>query len=115
MHKDQQFLLYTAPDGAVQVDVCFKDETVWLIQKALAELFGVKVPAVSKHLKNIFDSDFDREIERLTGMDQPPRRQERQGGNKCGSIRSPDMQARAIDLVLEQAEVLCVGWSNNGE
>ena len=56
MHEDQQFLLYTAPDGAVKVEVCFKDETVWLTQKALAELFGVKVPAVSKHLKNIFDS-----------------------------------------------------------
>ncbi len=54
MHEDQQFLLYTAPDGAVKVDVCFKDETVWLTQKALAELFGVNRPAVTKHLLNIF-------------------------------------------------------------
>lgn len=51
-----QFLLYTAPDGAVKVDVFFRDETVWLTQKALAELFGVKVPAINKHLKNIFES-----------------------------------------------------------
>lgn len=51
-----QFLLYTAPDGAVRVDVFFKKETVWLTQKALAELFGVQVPAVAKHLANIFDS-----------------------------------------------------------
>lgn len=51
-----QFLLYTAPDGAVKVEVFFKDETVWLTQKALASLFGVNVPAVNKHLKNIFDS-----------------------------------------------------------
>lgn len=51
-----QFLLYTAPDGAVKVDVFFRDETVWLTQKALAELFGVKVPAINKHLKNVFDS-----------------------------------------------------------
>jgi hypothetical protein len=51
-----QFLLYTAPDGAVKVDVFFRDETVWLTQKALAELFGVKVPAINKHLKNIFAS-----------------------------------------------------------
>ena len=50
------FILYTAPDGAVKVDVFFKDETVWLTQKALAELFAVKVPAINKHLKNIFDS-----------------------------------------------------------
>jgi hypothetical protein len=38
------------------VDVCFKDETVWLTQKALAELFGVKRPAITKHLGNIFSS-----------------------------------------------------------
>ena len=56
MNGNQQFLLYTAPDGAVKVDVYFKDETVWLTQKALAELFGVKVPAINKHLKNIFGS-----------------------------------------------------------
>lgn len=56
MNENQQFLLYTAPDGAVKVEVCFRDETVWLTQKALSELFGVKVPAVNKHLKNIFAS-----------------------------------------------------------
>ncbi len=56
MSGQNQFLLYTAPDGAVKVDVFFKDETVWLTQKALAELFGVKVPAVNKHLKNIFEA-----------------------------------------------------------
>jgi len=56
MTDNQQFLLYTGPDGAVKVDVYFKDETVWLTQKALAELFGVQVPAVNKHLKNIFES-----------------------------------------------------------
>ena len=56
MSDQSQFLLYTAPDGAVKVDVFFKDETVWLTQKALAELFGVKAPAITKHLGNIFSS-----------------------------------------------------------
>ena len=56
MSDQNQFLLYTAPDGAVKVDVFFKAETVWLTQKALAELFGVGIPAINKHLKNIFDS-----------------------------------------------------------
>jgi hypothetical protein len=56
MSPPNQFLLYTAPDGVVKVDVVVRDETVWLTQKALAELFGVKVPAINKHLKNIFDS-----------------------------------------------------------
>ena len=52
-----QFLLYAAPDGAVKVDVFLKGESVWLTQKAMAELFGVKIPAINKHLKNIFESD----------------------------------------------------------
>ncbi len=56
MSGQNQFLLYTAPSGAVKVDVFLKDETVWLTQKALAELFAVKVPAINKHLKNIFES-----------------------------------------------------------
>jgi len=55
MTELHQLLLYTASDGAVKVAVFFKDETAWLTQKALAELFGVQVPAINKHLKNIFD------------------------------------------------------------
>src|SRR5262245_43521411 len=55
-HRESEFLLYTAPDGAVKVSAFFRDETAWLTQKALAELFGVKVPAINKHLKNIFES-----------------------------------------------------------
>lgn len=57
MSEPSQFLLYTAPDGAVKVDVFFKDETVWLTQKELAELFGVQRPAITKHLGNIFSTD----------------------------------------------------------
>ena len=55
-HREAEFLLYAAPDGAVKVRVLFKDETAWLTQKSLAELFGVGVPAVNKHLKSIFES-----------------------------------------------------------
>ena len=50
------FLLYTGNDGKVNVEVFLKDETVWLTQKAMAELFGVNIPAISKHLSNIFES-----------------------------------------------------------
>ena len=56
VRRESEFLLYTAPDGAVKVGVLFRDETAWLTQKALAELFAVKVPAINKHLKNIFES-----------------------------------------------------------
>jgi len=48
------FLLYTAPDGQVKVECVLHEETIWLPQKRIAELFGVGVPAISKHLKNIF-------------------------------------------------------------
>lgn len=56
--RDQttEFLLYTAPNGAIKVEVLLNNETIWLTQKRMAELFGVGVPAISKHLKNIFDS-----------------------------------------------------------
>ena len=50
------FLLYTSATGDVKAEVFLKDETVWLTQKSMASLFGVKVPAINKHLKNIFDS-----------------------------------------------------------
>ena len=56
MNKSGNFLLYTGKDGAVKVEVFFQGETVWLTQKTIAELFGVKVPAINKHLKNIFDT-----------------------------------------------------------
>lgn len=49
-------LLYTSPDGQIRIDVVYQDDTVWLTQKRMAELFGVQVPAISKHLKNIFES-----------------------------------------------------------
>ena len=50
------FLLYTTPNGDVKVEIYYQNETIWLSQKAIAELFSVGVPAISKHLKNIFES-----------------------------------------------------------
>ena len=50
-----QFLLYSLPDEEGKVQVVIKDETIWCTQKAMAQLFGVGVPAISKHLKNIFE------------------------------------------------------------
>lgn len=55
-HKQSPIVLYTAPDGKVTVDVYFADDNFWLTQKTMAELFAVKIPAISKHLKNIYDS-----------------------------------------------------------
>lgn len=55
MNKELQFLVYRSVDEDVSVDAIVKDETVWLTQKGMAELFGVQPPAISKHLKNIFE------------------------------------------------------------
>jgi hypothetical protein len=51
-----EIILYSTPEGDKKVSVLYHDENFWLTQKALAGLFDVKVPAVSKHLKNIFES-----------------------------------------------------------
>src|SRR3989344_4512348 len=51
-----EFLLYTTPNGKVKVEIFLRDENIWLTQAKIAELFGVGIPAVNKHLKNIFES-----------------------------------------------------------
>lgn len=55
MDREVQFLLYNMPEDSGKVQVVIKDETIWCTQKAMAQLFGVGIPAVSKHLKNIFE------------------------------------------------------------
>lgn len=55
-NEERKFILYTAPTGEIRVDVYLREETVWLTQKAMAELFGIQRPAITKHLGNIFDS-----------------------------------------------------------
>ena len=55
MDREVQFLLYNMPEDSGKVQVVIIDETIWCTQKAMAQLFGVGVSAVSKHLKNIFE------------------------------------------------------------
>jgi len=55
MNRELQFLIYRTPQENVKVDVVVKEETIWLTQKAMAALFDVQVPAISKHIKNIFE------------------------------------------------------------
>ena len=50
-----EIVIYTSEDGTVSLDTKLENETIWLTQKQMAELFGVKTPAISKHLKNIFN------------------------------------------------------------
>ena len=50
-----QFLLYQAEEEQISIHAIIKDDNIWLTQKAMAALFDVQIPAISKHLKNIFD------------------------------------------------------------
>ena len=51
-----EILLYTTPNGKVKVEIYLQNETIWLTQQKIADLFGVQRPAVTKHLKNIFET-----------------------------------------------------------
>ncbi|MDR2869172.1 MAG: virulence RhuM family protein [Deferribacteraceae bacterium] len=56
MNKELQFLIYNTPEERVSIKAVAKDDTIWLTQRGMSELFGVQIPAIGKHLKNIFES-----------------------------------------------------------
>lgn len=53
--KQMEMVLYHSNDGDVSINAYIKDDTLWITQKAMAKLFGVGVPAINKHLSNIFE------------------------------------------------------------
>ena len=55
MENNFQFLIYRSAEEDVSVNAIVKDESIWLSQQGMAELLGVQKPAISKHLKNIFE------------------------------------------------------------
>jgi len=60
--QESEILFYTTPDGAVHIEVFFQNESFWMSQKKMAELFGVDVRTINEHLQNIFNSkELDRE------------------------------------------------------
>jgi hypothetical protein len=63
MNNEIQFILYHLPDEEGKVQVVIKDDTIWATQKAMAQLFGVGIPAISKHLTHIFDEgELDKNV-----------------------------------------------------
>jgi len=94
-----EFLLYTGQDGKVKVECRFQDETLWLTQRLMAELFGVGVPAINKHLKNIFESG---ELEEVATI------------SKIKIIRSEEKQEvrRVVDFYNLDA-IIAVGYRVN--
>ena len=59
-----ELIFYTTPDGEQRIEVVYENENFWMSQRALAELFGVKRPAITKHLGNIFSTGelVDKEV-----------------------------------------------------
>ncbi len=57
MESNNQIIIYQTEDGQTKVDVRMENDTVWLTQQQIAELFGTKRPAITKHLKNIYASE----------------------------------------------------------
>lgn len=54
--NNTEIILYTTPEGNIKIDTVFQNETIWLTQKKMAELFDVQRPAITMHLKNIYES-----------------------------------------------------------
>ena len=57
MNESNNIIIYQSEDGKTHIEVKLENNTVWLTQQQIADLFGVKQPAISKHFKNIFDSE----------------------------------------------------------
>ena len=63
MNNQLNFLIYNTPEENISINAVVKEENIWLTQKAMSELFGVGVSAISKHLKNIFEEwEFDEKV-----------------------------------------------------
>jgi hypothetical protein len=82
MNKELQFLIYSTPQEDIKIDVVVKDETIWLTQKAMAMLFDVQVPAISKHIKNIYEEGELFENTTISKMETVVNRSFRWGGKR---------------------------------
>ena len=67
--KKGEIVIYTSEDGTVSLDTKLENETIWLTQKQMAELFGVKTPAINKHLTNIYKEGELKETSTISKME----------------------------------------------
>lgn len=95
MDQNFEFLMYRAADEDISVNAIVKDETIWLTQSAMAELFGVKVPAISKHLKNIFEEGELNEKVVISKMEITT-----QHGAIAGKTQTRDTQFYNLDAII---------------
>ena len=95
MDNQFRFLMYRSAEGDVSVNAIVKDESIWLTQKAMAELFDVQVPAISKHLKNIFEEGELKEEVVVSKMEIPT-----QHGAIPGKIQNSPTQFYNLDAII---------------
>lgn len=102
MRNELQFLLYRSEDEDIAINAVVKDETIWLTQKAMAELFGVQPPAISKHLKKIFEEGELAEEVVISKMETTT-----QHGAIAGKTQTKATQFYSLDAII------CVGYRVN--
>ena len=93
--NNSQLVIYQTPQGDTRIDVRVKCETIWLTQRQIAELFGTKVPAISKHLKNIFASGELQEDMVISKMETTTRH-----GAIAGKTQTTETNFYNLDAIL---------------
>lgn len=93
--NNSQLVIYQTPQGDTRIDVRVKGETIWLTQRQIAELFGTKVPAISKHLKNIFASGELQEDMVISKMETTTRH-----GAIAGKTQTAETKFYNLDAIL---------------
>lgn len=92
---NSQLVIYQTSQGDTRIDVRVKGDTIWLTQRQIAELFGTKVPAISKHLKNIFASGELQEDMVISKMETTTRH-----GAIAGKTQTKDTNFYNLDAIL---------------
>ena len=95
--KNKNLLLFRNVEETLNISVHFQEGTFWLTQKSIAELFGVKVPAVSKHLNNIFESGELNEISVISILETT--------ANDCKNYKTQFYRLEAILVVGYQVNI----------
>jgi len=93
--NNSQLVIYHTPQGDTRIDVRVKGDTIWLTQRQIAELFGTKVPAISKHLKNIFASGELQEDMVISKMETTTRH-----GAIAGKTQTTETNSYNLDAIL---------------
>lgn len=93
--NNSQLVIYQTPQGDTHIDVRVKGDTIWLTQRQIAELFGTQVPAISKHLKNIFASGELQEDMVISKMETTTRH-----GAIVGKTQTTETKFYNLDAIL---------------